>query len=215
MVGVVGATGAGKSTLAQLIPRLFDPTEGSIKIGGEDLREMSRKTLYNTVSIVLQRAILFSGTIASNLRQGKSNATNEEMEKASAIAQAKEFIEKLAENYEAIVEERSTNFSGGQKQRMSIARGVIGEPKILILDDSTSALDAKSEKLVREALDKELAHTTTIVIAQKISSVVKADRILVLDDGKLIGEGTHSELVQNNDVYKEIYETQKGKEEDE
>jgi len=176
---------------------------------------MSRKTLYNTVSIVLQRAILFSGTIASNLRQGKSNATNEEMEKASAIAQAKEFIEKLAENYEAIVEERSTNFSGGQKQRMSIARGVIGEPKILILDDSTSALDAKSEKLVREALDKELAHTTTIVIAQKISSVVKADRILVLDDGKLIGEGTHSELVQNNDVYKEIYETQKGKEEDE
>ncbi|MDR1568725.1 MAG: ABC transporter ATP-binding protein/permease, partial [Streptococcaceae bacterium] len=172
MVGIVGATGSGKSTLAQLIPRLFDPTEGVIKIGGKDLREINQKTLRDTVSIVLQRAILFSGTIAQNLRQGKSDATECEMEHASAIAQAKEFIEKQAKRYDAPVAERSSNFSGGQKQRMSIARGVINAPKILILDDSTSALDAKSEKLVREALNHELPNTTKIIIAQKISSVV-------------------------------------------
>ncbi|MDR2833974.1 MAG: ABC transporter ATP-binding protein/permease [Streptococcaceae bacterium] len=214
MIGVVGATGAGKSTLAQLIPRLFDPTQGSIKVGGVDLRELNKKTLTNSISIVLQRAILFSGTIAQNLRQGKHDATQDEMTHASGIAQAREFIEKLAETYDAPVAERSTNFSGGQKQRMSIARGVIGAPKILILDDSTSALDAKSEELVREALNKELKETTTIVIAQKISSVVAADRILVLDDGKLIAQGTHAQLVATNDVYREIYETQKGKEEE-
>lgn len=215
MIGIVGATGAGKSTMAQLIPRLFDPTAGSIKVGGVDLRDINKNTLNKTISIVLQRAILFSGTIAQNLRQGKSDATKDEMEKASDIAQAREFIEKLSDNYEALVEERSANFSGGQKQRMSIARGVIGNPKILILDDSTSALDARSERLVREALNKDLKETTTVVIAQKISSVVHADRILVLDEGRLIGEGTHKELVESNAVYREIYDTQKGKEEEE
>ncbi len=209
-VGVVGATGAGKSTLAQLIPRLFDPTEGSTKIDGHDLRDLSRNTVRETVSIVLQRAILFSGTIAQNLKHGKADATIDDMKHASAISQAREFIEKMSDVFESPVEERGTNFSGGQKQRMSIARGVIGEPKILILDDSTSALDAKSEKLVQEALAGELPNTTKIIIAQKISSVVHADKILVLDAGKLIGVGKHKELIENNATYREIYETQKG-----
>jgi hypothetical protein len=212
MVGVVGATGAGKSTLAQLIPRLFDPQEGSISIGGKDLREVSQGSLRKNVSIVLQRAILFSGTIADNLRQGKLDASLPEMEWAAGVAQASEFIGRMADSFDSQVEERGNNFSGGQKQRMSIARGVVNHPKILILDDSTSALDAKSEKLVQEALNRDLKGTTTIVIAQKISSVVHADKILVLDQGRLIGQGTHKELVATNEVYREIYETQKGKE---
>ncbi len=214
MVGVVGATVAGKSTLAQLIPRLFDPQEGSVSIGGRNVKDINQKTLRQTVSIVLQKAILFSGTIADNLRQGAPQASLEVMERAAGIAQAKEFIDRLDETYDSEVEERGNNFSGGQKQRMSIARGVIGQPKVLVLDDSTSALDAKSEKLVQEALNHDLKGTTTVIIAQKISSVVKADKILVLDEGRLIGEGTHSELVTTNAVYREIYETQKGKEED-
>ena len=213
MVGVVGATGAGKSTLAQLIPRLFDPQQGSIKIGGKDIRTVSEGTLRKTVSIVLQRAILFSGTIADNLRQGKGDATVSEMERAARIAQASEFISRMELAFESPVEERGTNFSGGQKQRMSIARGIVSNPRILIFDDSTSALDAKSERLVQEALNKDLKGTTTIIIAQKISSVVHADKILVLDQGRLIGQGKHADLVASNPVYREIYETQKGKEE--
>lgn len=213
MVGVVGATGAGKSTLAQLIPRLFDPQQGSIKIGGKDIRTVSEGTLRKTVSIVLQRAILFSGTIADNLRQGKGDATVSEMEHAARIAQASEFISRMELAFESPVEERGTNFSGGQKQRMSIARGIVSNPRILIFDDSTSALDAKSERLVQEALNKDLKGTTTIIIAQKISSVVHADKILVLDQGCLIGQGKHADLVATNPVYREIYETQKGKEE--
>ncbi|WP_075566141.1 ABC transporter ATP-binding protein [Streptococcus timonensis] len=213
MVGVVGATGAGKSTLAQLIPRLFDPQQGSIKIGGKDIRTVSEGMLRKTVSIVLQRAILFSGTIADNLRQGKGDATVSEMERAARIAQASEFISRMDLAFESPVEERGTNFSGGQKQRMSIARGIVSNPRILIFDDSTSALDAKSERLVQEALNKDLKGTTTIIIAQKISSVVHADKILVLDQGRLIGQGKHADLVATNAVYREIYETQKGKEE--
>lgn len=213
MIGVVGATGAGKSTLAQLIPRLFDPQEGAIKIGGKDLRNLSQASLRKNISIVLQKAILFKGTIADNLRQGKLDASLPEMERAAQIAQASEFINRMKESFDSEVEERGSNFSGGQKQRMSIARGVVNHPNILILDDSTSALDAKSEKLVQEALNKDLQGTTTIIIAQKISSVVHADKILVLDQGRLIGQGTHAELVASNDVYREIYETQKGKEE--
>ena len=212
MVGVVGATGAGKSTLAQLIPRLFDPQQGSIKIGGKDIRTVSEGTLRKTVSIVLQRAILFSGTIADNLRQGKGDATVSEMERAARIAQASEFISRMDLAFESPVEERGNNFSGGQKQRMSIARGIVSNPKILIFDDSTSALDAKSERLVQEALNRDLKGTTTIIIAQKISSVVHADKILVLDQGRLIGQGKHADLVATNPVYREIYETQKGKE---
>ncbi|WP_155973268.1 ABC transporter ATP-binding protein [Streptococcus ruminantium] len=213
MVGVVGATGAGKSTLAQLIPRLFDPQEGTIEIGGRDIKTLSQETLRNTVSIVLQKAILFTGTIASNIRQGKAGASQIELERAARIAQAMEFIERMPDSYQSGVEERGNNFSGGQKQRMSIARGLVSNPKILILDDSTSALDAKSEKLVQEALNHDLKDTTTIIIAQKISSVVKADTILVLDEGRLIGQGTHQELVATNEVYREIFETQKGREE--
>ena len=212
MIGVVGATGAGKSTLAQLIPRLFDPQEGSIKIGGKDLRDISEASLRKNVSIVLQKAILFKGTIADNLRQGKQNASLPELEQAARIAQASEFINRMEDTYNSQVEERGNNFSGGQKQRMSIARGVVSNPNILILDDSTSALDAKSEKLVQEALNKDLKGTTTIIIAQKISSVVHADKILVLDQGRLIGQGRHADLVATNDIYREIYETQKGKE---
>lgn len=212
MIGIVGATGAGKSTLAQLIPRLFDPQEGSIKIGGKDLRDISEASLRKNVSIVLQKAILFKGTIADNLRQGKQNASLPELEQAARIAQASEFINRMEDTYNSQVEERGNNFSGGQKQRMSIARGVVSNPNILILDDSTSALDAKSEKLVQEALNKDLKGTTTIIIAQKISSVVHADKILVLDQGRLIGQGRHADLVATNDIYREIYETQKGKE---
>lgn len=213
MVGVVGATGAGKSTLAQLIPRLFDPQEGRIEIGGVDIKTVSQSTLRQTVSIILQKAILFSGTIASNIRQGKQDADDTELERAARIAQAMEFIHRMPDRYHSDVEERGSNFSGGQKQRVSIARGLVASPKILILDDSTSALDAKSEKLVQEALNKDLKGTTTIIIAQKISSVIKADTILVLDEGRLIGQGTHKKLVENNNVYREIFETQKGKEE--
>lgn len=211
MIGIVGATGAGKSTMAQLIPRLFDPTKGEIRIGGVPIKELNEHNLHDSVSFVLQKAILFSGTIAQNLKHGKKDAGTADMDRATGIAQAKEFIEKLADTYDTPVEERSANFSGGQKQRLSISRGVIGQPKILILDDSTSALDAHSEKLVKEALDRELADTTTLIIAQKISSVVNADRILVLDEGRLVGVGTHHELLETSAVYREIFETQKGK----
>ena len=212
MVGIVGATGSGKSTLAQLIPRLYDPTEGMIKIGGKDLETIGEKALRNTVSMVLQKAILFSGTIASNLRQGKEDATDYELKRASEIAQAQEFVGQYPDEFDHEVEERSANFSGGQKQRLSIARGVIGQPPILILDDSTSALDAKSEKLVQEALEHDLKDTTTVIIAEKIVSVMNADKILVLDDGKLVAEGTHEELLKTSPIYQDIYRTQKAKE---
>lgn len=212
MVGIVGATGSGKSTLAQLIPRLYDPTKGTIKIGGKDLKTIGEKALRNTVSMVLQKAILFSGTIASNLRQGKEDATDYELKRASEIAQAQEFVGQYPDEFDHAVEERSANFSGGQKQRLSIARGVIGQPPILILDDSTSALDAKSEKLVQEALEHDLKDTTTVIIAEKIVSVINADKILVLDDGKLVAEGTHEELLKISPIYQDIYRTQKAKE---
>ncbi|MCH5382131.1 ABC transporter ATP-binding protein [Lactobacillus paragasseri] len=212
MVGIVGATGSGKSTLAQLIPRLYDPTEGMIKIGGKDLKTIGEKALRNTVSMVLQKAILFSGTIVSNLRQGKEDATDYELKRASEIAQAQEFVGQYPDEFDHEVEERSANFSGGQKQRLSIARGVIGQPPILILDDSTSALDAKSEKLVQEALEHDLKDTTTVIIAEKIVSVMNADKILVLDDGKLVAEGTHEELLKTSPIYQDIYRTQKAKE---
>ncbi len=212
MVGIVGATGSGKSTLAQLIPRLYDPTKGTIKIGGKDLKTIGEKSLRNTVSMVLQKAILFSGTIASNLRQGKEDATDYELKRASEIAQAQEFVGQYPDRFDHEVEERSANFSGGQKQRLSIARGVIGQPPILILDDSTSALDAKSEKLVQEALEHDLKDTTTVIIAEKIVSVMNADKILVLDDGKLVVEGTHEELLKTSPIYQDIYRTQKAKE---
>ena len=212
MIGIVGATGSGKSTLAQLIPRIYDPSAGTVKVGGVDLKHVNEHSLRETVSFVLQKATLFSGTIADNLRQGMSTAQLTDMKSAANIAQASEFVEQYDDQYEHVVEERSANFSGGQKQRLSIARGVIGQPKILILDDSTSALDARSEKLVKQALDEQLSDTTTFIIAEKVSSVINADNILVLDNGEMVAYGPHSELMQTSPVYQEIYATQKAKE---
>lgn len=182
MVGIVGATGSGKTTLVNLIARLYDPDNGQIKIGGQPIQKISSRTLRQTVAYVLQRAILFSGTIASNLRQGKADASLKDMEWAANIAQASEFINKYPDRFNHVVEERSANFSGGQKQRLSIARGLISQPPILILDDSTSALDAESEKKVQAGLENDFPNTTTIIIAEKIMSVKHADKILVLDN---------------------------------
>lgn len=212
MVGIVGATGSGKTTLAQLLARLYDPTTGTVKIGGSDLRQVNETALRKTVSYVLQKAILFSGTIADNLRQGKQDATPYELERAAQIAQANEFIQRYDETFDHEVEERSANFSGGQKQRLSIARGIIAGSPILILDDSTSALDAESEKLVQQALEKQLPETTTVMIAEEIVSVMHADKILVLDEGRLAAEGTHEELLKTSPIYQEIYQTQRAKE---
>ena len=210
-IGVIGATGSGKSTLAQLMTRLYDPTSGVVKVGGVDLREVNEGSLRKAVSLVLQKALLFSGKISDNLRQGDRNATTKDFRWAARISQAAEFVERYYDQYEHPVEERSANFSGGQKQRLSITRGVVGKPKVLILDDSTSALDAKSEKRVKEALEKELTQTTTFVIAEKIFSVMDADRIMVLDQGQIVALGSHQELLANSQVYREIYETQRAK----
>lgn len=210
-IGVIGATGSGKSTLAQLMTRLYDPTSGVVKVGGVDLREVNEGSLRKAVSLVLQKALLFSGKISDNLCQGDRNATTKDFRWAARISQAAEFVERYDDQYEHPVEERSANFSGGQKQRLSITRGVVGKPKVLILDDSTSALDAKSEKRVKEALEKELTQTTTFVIAEKIFSVMDADRIMVLDQGQIVALGSHQELLANSQVYREIYETQRAK----
>ena len=213
MLGIVGATGSGKTTLAQLIARLYDPDSGQVKVGGVDVRQLPEATLRSTVAYVLQRSTLFSGTIAGNLRQVQPDATPSHMQWAANVAQASEFIERLPQTYDAPVEERSQNFSGGQQQRLAITRGVIANPKILILDDATSALDARSEKLVQEALNRDLKATTTVVIAEKISSIINADQILVLDQGRVSGNGTHAELVRSNAIYQAIYQTQKAREE--
>lgn len=209
-VGIVGATGSGKTTLVQLLARLYEIDSGHIEIGNQDLQAIPKASLRQSVAIVLQQALLFSGTVSQNIRHGKFDATLPEMEYAAGISQAKEFIERLESRYDSEVYQRGSNFSGGQKQRLSITRGVVGEPSILILDDSTSALDARSEQLVKQALDRELAETTLFVVAQKISSVLRADKILVLDQGRLEAIGTHEELLQISPVYQEIYTTQKG-----
>lgn len=211
LIGVIGATGSGKSTLAQLMTRLYDPTSGVVKVGGVDLREVNEASLRKAVSLVLQKALLFSGKISDNLRQGDRNATTKDFRWAAKISQAAEFVERYDDQYEHQVEERSANFSGGQKQRLSITRGIVGKPKVLILDDSTSALDAKSEKRVKEALEKELTQTTTFVIAEKIFSVMDADKIMVLDQGQIVAWGSHQELLATSQIYSEIYETQRAK----
>lgn len=210
-LGIVGASGSGKSTLAQMIARIYDPSSGVIEVGHTDLKDLSQKTLQEDISLVLQRPIIFSGTIADTLRQGKRDASLDEMITASKIAQAYEFIQAEEGQFDAVVYQRGTNYSGGQKQRLSIARGLINNPKILILDDSTSALDAQSEKRVQDALRSEMSDTTKVIVSQKISSIVKADLILVLEKGQLVNQGTHSELLEASDIYREIYETQKGK----
>ncbi|MGL4662206.1 MAG: ATP-binding cassette domain-containing protein [Culicoidibacterales bacterium] len=212
VIGIVGATGSGKTTLVSLIPRFYDATVGTIKIDGHDIRDIKDKSLHENISIVMQKALLFSGNIESNIKQGKLDATQQDVERAATIAQAKEFIDKTELGYLSHVEERGNNFSGGQKQRISMSRGFIKDPAILILDDSTSALDARSEKLVQEAIAHELENQTVFIVAQKISSVIKADKIIVLDEGKLVGFGSHRELLQTSEIYREIYDTQKGKE---
>ena len=208
-VGIVGRTGSGKSTLVSLLVRLYDPTSGTVRLGGCDLRDVNERKLRKMAALVQQKALLFSGTIADNLRQGDENATEEDMERAIEISQAKEFIDKYPDRFEHVVEERSANFSGGQQQRLSIARGIIGKPKVLILDDSTSALDAESEKKVQAGLEQKLGDATVFIIAEKIFSVMHADKILVMDDGKIKAMGTHEELLLTSPLYQEIYETQR------
>lgn len=211
-VGIVGRTGSGKSTLVSLMVRLYDPTSGTVRLGGCDLRDVNERKLRKMAALVQQKALLFSGTIADNLRQGDENATEEDMERAIEISQAKEFIDKYPDRFEHVVEERSANFSGGQQQRLSIARGIIGKPKVLILDDSTSALDAESEKKVQAGLEQKLGDATVFIIAEKIFSVMHADKILVMDDGKIKAMGTHEELLLTSPLYQEIYETQRARE---
>lgn len=211
-VGIVGRTGSGKSTLVSLLVRLYDPTSGTIRLGGCDLRDVNERKLRKMAALVQQKALLFSGTIADNLRQGDENATEEDMERAIEISQAKEFIDKYPDRFEHVVEERSANFSGGQQQRLSIARGIIGKPKVLILDDSTSALDAESEKKVQAGLEQKLGDSTVFIIAEKIFSVMHADKILVMGDGKIKAMGTHEELLLTSPLYQEIYETQRARE---
>ena len=211
-IGIIGLTGSGKTTLANLIPRFYDATEGKVLIDGKDIREFSEKALRSQISIVLQKAILFAGKLNTNIRYGNQEATVPEIEEAAKTAQAKEFIDKFPEKYDTYIYQKGSNLSGGQRQRVSIARGLVGDPKILILDDSTSALDAKSEALVKEALSKNHGDTTTFIIAQKISSIISADKILVIDKGQLKSVGTHEELLNSSDIYKDIYASQIGKE---
>ena len=213
-IGIIGGTGSSKSTLVQLIPRLYDVSEGSVKVGGVDVRDYDMEVLRNEVSMVLQKNVLFSGTILDNLRWGNENATLEEAKHACELAQAAEFIESFPDGYETKIERGGTNVSGGQKQRLCIARALLKKPKILILDDSTSAVDTATDAKIRKAFREEIPNTTKLIIAQRISSVQDADHILVLNEGEVHGYGTHEELLKNNEIYRDIYELQqKGAEE--
>ena len=208
-VGIIGATGSSKSTFVQLIPRLYDVSSGSVKVGGVDVRDYDMEVLRNEVSMVLQKNVLFSGTILENLRWGNENATLEEAKHACKLAQAAEFIERFPDGYETKIERGGSNVSGGQKQRLCIARALLKKPKILILDDSTSAVDTATDAKIRTAFREEIPNTTKLIIAQRISSVEDADHILVLDEGRVNGYGTHEELLKNNEIYRDIYELQK------
>lgn len=215
-IGIIGGTGSSKSTLVQLIPRLYDVLDGSVRVGGRDVREYDIETLRDAVSMVLQKNVLFSGTILENLRWGNKEATEEECRHACELAQAHEFIEKMPDGYHTYIEQGGTNVSGGQKQRLCIARALLKKPRILILDDSTSAVDTRTDALIRKAFAEEIPDTTKLIIAQRISSVQDADRILVLDEGRISGFGTHEELLKNNAIYRDIYELQqKGADKDE
>ncbi len=214
-IGIVGGTGSSKSTLVQLIPRLYDVTEGCVKVGGIDVRDYDMEVLRHQVAMVLQKNELFSGTIKENLRWGKEDATDEEIELACRHSQAHEFIEKMPDGYDTYIEQGGTNVSGGQKQRLCIARALIKKPKILILDDSTSAVDTHTDALIRQAFAQDIPDTTKLIIAQRISSVQDADKIIVLDQGRINGFGTHEELLKNNEIYRDVYESQvKGGEEE-
>jgi len=207
-VGILGGTGSAKSTLVQLIPRLYDVTGGVVKVGGLDVREYDLEALRNEVSMVLQKNVLFSGTIAENLRWGNQEASREELERVCRLACAHEFIEKFPDGYETRIEQGGTNVSGGQKQRLCIARALLKKPKILILDDSTSAVDTHTDAMIRKAFREEIPDTTKLIIAQRISSVQDADQIIVLNDGEIDGVGTHEELLAGNAIYQEVYYSQ-------
>ena len=207
-IGIIGGTGSAKTSLVALISRLYDVTQGTVKVGGRDVREYDLETLRNQVAVVLQKNVLFSGTVLENLRWGDPNATEEECRQACRVACADEFISRLPDGYQARVERDGANFSGGQKQRLCIARALLKKPKVLILDDSTSAVDTATDAQIRQALREELGETTKLIIAQRISSVQDADRILVLDNGRINGIGTHEELMASNKIYREVYESQ-------
>ena len=215
-IGILGGTGSGKSSFVQLIPRLYDVTKGSLCVGGVDLKEYDLDVLRNQVSMVLQNNVLFSGTIKDNLRWGNPNASDEEMLQACRLAQADEFIQRFPDGYDTHIEQGGSNVSGGQKQRLCIARALLKNPKILILDDSTSAVDTRTDYLIRKAFCEDIPDITKLIISQRISSIEDADRILVLDDGKINGVGTHAELLKTNKIYQEVYRTQqvKGGDED-
>lgn len=215
-IGIIGGTGSAKSSLVQLIPRLYDVTSGRVLVGDTDVRDIDIETLRNEVSMVLQKNVLFSGTIKENLRWGNKEATDEDIIKACKSAQADEFIEKFPDKYDTFIEQGGSNVSGGQKQRLCIARALLKKPKILILDDSTSAVDTKTDSLIRKAFKEDIPDTTKIIIAQRISSVKESDKIIVLNDGKIDGFGSHEELLKTNDIYKEVYYSQeKGAEDNE
>ena len=209
-VGILGGTGSSKSSLVQLIPRLYDVLNGKVTVGGIDVRDYDIESLRNQVAMVLQKNVLFSGTIKENLRWGNENATDEEMIRACQLAQADGFIREFPDRYDTYIEQGGTNISGGQKQRLCIARAVLKKPKILILDDSTSAVDTKTDRLIRQAFQKDIPDTTKIIIAQRVSSVQDADKIIVLDDGKIDAVGTHVGLLRTCAIYREVYESQKG-----
>ena len=209
-VGIIGGTGSSKTTLVQLIPRLYDATEGSVKVGGVDVREYDLRTLRDSVSMVLQKNLLFSGTIKENLRWGNPDATDEEMIEACKLAQAHDFVSSFPEGYDTFIEQGGTNVSGGQKQRLCIARALLKKPKILILDDSTSAVDTRTDALIRDGFKKFIPETTKIIIAQRIASVEEADMIIVLDKGAISAVGKHDELLKTSEIYREVYEQQTG-----
>ena len=215
-VGMIGGIGSGKSTLVSLIPRLYDATEGKVEVGGKDVKQYDIETLRNNVSVVLQKNVLFSGTIKENLKWGNKDATDEEIVRACKLAQADNFIEEFPDKYDTNIEQGGTNVSGGQRQRLCIARALLKKPQILILDDSTSAVDTKTDSLIRKAFKEEIPNTTKIIIAQRIASVQDADKIIVLDNGTVNGIGTHEELLKSNEIYREVYESQvKGGDNDE
>ena len=207
-VGIIGGTGAGKSSLVQLIPRLYDVTEGAVKLGGKDVREYDLETLRKAVGMVLQKNVLFSGTIKENLRWGNPNATQEQIEQACKMAQADGFIRSLPEGYDTYIEQGGTNVSGGQRQRLCIARALLKKPKVLILDDSTSAVDTATDAAIRQAFMTQIPHTTKLIIAQRVASVQDADMIIVMDKGRINGIGNHESLLASNTIYQEVFHSQ-------